>query len=337
MASNKNALIRYKTIDQCLRNTMKRWTLNDLIDACSDALYEYEGKDVYVSKRTIQLDIQLMRSDKLGYNAPIEVYERKYYRYAEESYSIMNIPVTDNDVKIINESIQVLRQFKDFSLFKEMDGVLQRLEDSVYASQKTNRPIIHLDKNEQLKGLEYIDPIYKAIQNKKVITVTYQSFKAHKASDMTVHPQLLKEYNNRWFLLATHKKKFITLALDRISNILFNDKMEYNDLAIDGDAYYKEVIGATVADTRAQRIQFWIDKKNAPYVITKPFHKSQRLIKHTEDGVIFNILVQVNYELERMILGFGDAIEIQKPEKLRNRMITKLQNSVSRYSSKTTS
>lgn len=337
MASNKNALIRYKTIDQCLRNTMKRWTLNDLIDSCSDALYEYEGKDVYVSKRTIQLDIQLMRSDKLGYNAPIEVYERKYYRYAEEGYSIMNIPVTDNDVKIINESIQVLRQFKDFSLFKEMDGVLQRLEDSVYASQKTNRPIIHLDKNEQLKGLEYIDPIYKAIQNKKVITVTYQSFKAHKASDMTVHPQLLKEYNNRWFLLATHKKQFITLALDRISNILFNDKIEYNDLAIDGDTYYKEVIGATVANTRAQRIQFWVDKKNAPYVITKPFHKSQRLIKHTEDGVIFNILVQVNYELERMILGFGDAIEIQKPEKLRNRMITKLQNSVSRYSSKTTS
>ncbi|PKH52204.1 WYL domain-containing protein [Tenacibaculum sp. Bg11-29] len=332
MASNKNALIRYKTIDQCLRNTMKRWTLNDLIDACSDALYEYEGKDVYISKRTIQLDIQLMRSDKLGYNAPIEVYERKYYRYAEEGYSIMNIPVTDNDVKIINESIQVLRQFKDFSLFKEMDGVLQRLEDSVYASQKTNRPIIHLDKNEQLKGLEYIDPIYKAIQNKKVLTITYQSFKAHKASDMTVHPQLLKEYNNRWFLLATHKKQYITLALDRISNIFSNEKMEYNDLAIDGDLYYKDVIGATVSNTRPQRIQFWIDKKNAPYVITKPFHKSQRLIKHTDDGVIFNILVQINYELERMILGFGDAIEIQKPEKLRNRMITKLQNAVSRYS-----
>ena len=95
MASNKNALIRYKTIDQCLRNTGRRWTLNDLIDACSDALYEYEGKDVYVSKRTVQLDIQQMRSDKLGYNAPIEVYERKYYRYAQEDFSIMNIPVTD--------------------------------------------------------------------------------------------------------------------------------------------------------------------------------------------------------------------------------------------------
>ena len=332
MASNKNALIRYKTIDQCLRNNMKRWTLNNLIAACSDALYEYEGKDVYVSKRTIQLDIQLMRSDKLGYNAPIEVYEKKFYRYAEEEYSIKNIPVTNNDVKIMNEAIQVLRQFKDFSLFKEMDGVLQRLEDSVYASQKTNRAIIHLDKNEQLKGLEYIDPIYEAIQNKKVFTVIYKSFKAHKASEMTIHPQLLKEYNNRWFVLATHKKKFITLALDRISNITIDEHTTYDDLHIDGDKYYKDVIGVTVSNTRAQRIEFWVDSPNAPYVITKPFHKSQRLIKRTEDGVIFNILVQMNFELERMILGFGDSIEILKPERLRKRMKQKLKKAVEFYS-----
>ena len=82
--SNKNALIRYRTIDKCLQNRQRRWTLNDLITACSEALYEYEGKEMKVSKRTVQLDIQMMRSDKLGYNAPIEVYERKYYRYEEE-------------------------------------------------------------------------------------------------------------------------------------------------------------------------------------------------------------------------------------------------------------
>jgi len=68
MALNKNALIRYKTIDKCLQNNYRQWTLDDLIEACSDALFEYEGREVNVSKRTVQLDIQLMRSDKLGYN-----------------------------------------------------------------------------------------------------------------------------------------------------------------------------------------------------------------------------------------------------------------------------
>lgn len=68
MSQNKNALIRYKTIDKCLQNQYRKWTLEDLMEACSEALFEYEGKENSVSKRTTQLDIQLMRSEKLGYN-----------------------------------------------------------------------------------------------------------------------------------------------------------------------------------------------------------------------------------------------------------------------------
>ncbi|WP_442266580.1 helix-turn-helix transcriptional regulator [Tenacibaculum sp. ZS6-P6] len=333
MASNKNALIRYKTIDQCLRNTMRKWTLNDLIDACSDALYEYEGKDVYVSKRTVQLDIQMMRSDKLGYNAPIEVYQRKYYRYAEEGYSIMNIPVTENDVKVMNNAIQVLRQFKDFSLFKEMDGVLQRLEDSVYSSQENNRAIIHLDKNEQLKGLQLIDPLYSAIQKKKVLEITYKSFKARQENILTVHPQLLKEFNNRWFLIVYHKTDFMNLALDRIIKIEEKDEIEYIDKAVNGDDYFKNVIGVTVSNSSPKRIEFWIEKRLAPYVITKPFHHTQRLIRETEDGFIFNILVQINFELERVILGYGESIKILKPEKLRDKISKQLGRAYNNYKS----
>lgn len=43
MPANKNALIRYKTIDNCLRNKYRRWTIDNLVDACSDALYDMEG------------------------------------------------------------------------------------------------------------------------------------------------------------------------------------------------------------------------------------------------------------------------------------------------------
>ena len=42
MPANKNALIRYKTIDNCLRNRYRRWTLDDLVEACSDALYDWK-------------------------------------------------------------------------------------------------------------------------------------------------------------------------------------------------------------------------------------------------------------------------------------------------------
>lgn len=329
MSSNKNALIRYKTIDNCLRNRTKLWTLEDIIDACSDALYEYEGKYDLVSKRTVQLDIQNMRSEKLGYNAPIEVFQKKFYRYSEPDFSIKNIPVNENDIKVMNDAVQILKQFKDFSIFKEMNGVIQKLEDSVYASKQ--KAIIHLDKNERLKGLEFIDTLYDAILNKNVLKIEYKSFKARETNYYIIHPQLLKEYNNRWFLITWDEMTYLTLALDRVISI---EKInaEYIDKNIDGDHFFKEVIGVTVSQrNRPMNVIFWIDKNNAPYVKTKPFHHSQEIIEELEDGTVFKISVQINFELERVILGFGESIKIIQPTKLKKKIIHKLRIAYKNY------
>ena len=144
MPVNRNALIRFRTLDNCLRNRFRKWTLDDLIDACSDALYEYEGIDKGISRRTIQADIQLMRSDKLGYNAPIIVVDKKYYTYEDKEYSITNIPLTDQDLNRLTEVVDVLRQFKGFSHFRELDGMVQKLEDKVHATKMHQGRIIRL-------------------------------------------------------------------------------------------------------------------------------------------------------------------------------------------------
>ena len=108
MPANKNALIRYRTIDRCLRNRYRRWTLDDLVDACCDALYDMEGITKGVCARTVQMDIQIMRSDKLGYNAPIVVYDKIYYTYTDPDYSITEMPLTMDDCKLIKEAITLL-------------------------------------------------------------------------------------------------------------------------------------------------------------------------------------------------------------------------------------
>lgn len=267
MALNKNALIRYRTIDKCLQNRYRKWTLNDLIDACSDALYEYEGKNVNVSKRTVQLDIQLMRSDKLGYNAPIVVYDKKYYKYDNPNYTITDIPLTDTDMNILSEVVEMLKQFKDFSLFSELGGIIHRLEDKVY-TEKTKQPsIIHLDKNEGLKGLEYLDTLYQSILKKIAINLTYQSFSARDARTFPFHPYILKEFNNRWFLVGREEGKaaILTLALDRIQKIEPNLKIEYQNNGFDADEFYKDTYGVTVF-TNLIDIELLIDAKNTPYV-----------------------------------------------------------------------
>lgn len=108
MPANKNALIRYKTIDRCLRNRFRLWTIDDLTEACSAALREMEGITKGVSVRTVQGDLQMMRSDKLGYNAPIEVFDRVYYRYADPNYSINEMPLTEDDCRLLRQAVEML-------------------------------------------------------------------------------------------------------------------------------------------------------------------------------------------------------------------------------------
>ena len=334
MPVNRNALIRYNTIDNCLKNSMRQWTLEDLIEACSEALYEYEGIDKGVSKRTVQMDIQTMRSEKLGYNAPIIVLEKKFYTYEDSNYSISNIPLTDQDLSKLTEVVDILRQFKGFSHFKELGGMVQRLEDKVHSTKTKERSIIDLEKNKNLKGLEFIDPIYRAIQNHKLLEVTYQSFKARDESTFNFHGLLLKEHRNRWFVLGFKLKgqQLLTLALDRIIDLHIKEEdSPVSDLSWT-NSYFDDVIGVTVNQNQEpEEIKFIAPHSNAPYIETKPLHHSQKVIEKTDEGVIFSIHVQHNFELERDILAFGDRIKVISPQRLKGIIKQRLSHAVDLY------
>lgn len=188
MPANKNALIRYKTIDNCLRNRYRRWTLENLVEACSDALYDMEGISKGVSVRTVQADIQMMRSDKLGYNAPIEVYDHKYYRYADPDYSITDMPLSQNDYEVMQEAVDMLRQLQDFDQFSEMSDVISRLQDKLAVTKNNRRPIVHFDNVPDLKGLKLLNPLYNYIAHKQTLRISYQSFFCARASGIHIVP-----------------------------------------------------------------------------------------------------------------------------------------------------
>ena len=334
MAVNKNALIRYKTIDKCLQNHYRTWTLEDLIYECSEALYEYEGIDKGVSKRTVQSDIQMMRSDKLGYNAPIIVIDKKYYTYEDKDYSITNIPISDQDLNKLNEAVEFLKQFKGFSHFKELDGMVQKLEDHVY-SQKTNQqPVIDLEKNENLKGLEFLEELYQAIIKKETLEITYQSFKARSANSFQFHPYLLKEFRNRWFLIGKKNSDsgIVNLALDRILNLKKGSVTFIEEDNFNPATFYQHTIGVSVSpNEEPDYIELFITHKHAPYVLTKPFHSSQKVISKDYYGVTISLNVHHNFELEKDILGLGDGIRVIKPQRLRQNIQQRLNGALDLY------
>lgn len=339
MPANKNALLRYKTIDNCLRNTHRRWTLQDLVIACSDALYEYSGKDDYLSERTIQLDIQKMRSDELGYNAPIVVRDKKYYTYEDPDYSITNTPLTESDIQQMTQAVDVLKQLSGFKGFSGVEDIVGRLQDHVSAVRHERRSAIYFESNDRLKGLNHISPLYDAIVARQPVIIEYQSFKAAKPFKMPFSPYILKEYRNRWFVFGRDErhKYVVNLALDRIIEVSEAPKGTafIEDKSFDPETYFKDLIGVTKIPGKSDReiqVRFWASPGRAPYIETKPLHRSQMVAERNDDGsVIFQMNVCHNMELENALLEFADDVKVLQPKVLVKSMQKHLLDAAARY------
>lgn len=338
MPANKNALIRYKTIDNCLRNRYRRWTLDDLVDACSNALYEMEGITKGVSLRTVQGDIQMMRSDKLGYNAPIEVYDHKYYRYSDSDYSITNMPMSQNDLEVIQEAVDMLRQFENFDHFSEMNDIIGRLQDKLAMSGNSRKPIIHFDSVPLLKGLQLLNPLYNYIAHKQTVKIMYQSFSARKPVEFILCPYLLKEFRNRWFVFGSRASDLLlyNLPLDRIISIEPSDEPYRENDAFDSEHFFDDVIGVSKnINTPARKITFWASAEQAKYILTKPIHSSQHIEKRNEDGsYVFSIRVVLNIELYSVFMSYGPGVKILSPRIAVAYMRDKLRKAADMYASK---
>ena len=337
MPINRNALLRYKTIDRMLRGG-RQATLDELIDACSDALYDYNGYGD-VGKRTIQNDIQEMRySQALGYYAPIEVVGRKYYTYSDRNYSIMNMPISKDDLLQLSEAVGLLKQMSSFQGFDGVDDVVNRLEDHVASMRYKVEPVILLENNERLKGLEYITPLHDAIMVKEVIKITYKPFLSEEPQTFCFSPYVLKEFRNRWFVFGKRHDApdglIQNLALDRIEDIADAPKKEKykTERAFQPQSFFENMIGVSrCMDSPIEHVVFEATAKEAPYIQTKPLHDSQKEVERRADGsVVFSIDVIINYELERDLLGYGEGITVLAPshlvEKIQHRISLSIEN-----------
>ena len=124
MPANLNALIRYKQIDKCLKNRFVDCTIQKMQEMCSEALAEYRGKYKMISERTIRDDIRVMRSEMLGFNAPI-VFEDGRYFYSDPDYSIFQMTI--HEKKLLVEVGQILAKERDKISGPEVDALLQRI------------------------------------------------------------------------------------------------------------------------------------------------------------------------------------------------------------------
>ncbi len=321
MATNKNTSYRYRIIDNCLKNTARKWTLNDLIGTISEKLEEDFGIYKGVGKRTVQDDIRIMRSmPPMGFDAPI-ICTDGHYSYDDPNYSINNSPLNEKDINKLKEAISLFRQFESIPLFEELSGMMLKIEGKLHTDSANNRKIIDFEKVENAKGTIFIKPLYKSIKDKQVVEVNYRPFGSNENLPMLIHPYLLKEYNNRWFLIGFNDKleKMSHLALDRIlsiseSGIAFKKSGQFNE-----SLYFNNILGITLPENaKTETIQLHFTPNRAPYIKTKPIHPSQKTITEDETGLYIQLELIINPELISHLLSFGKDIHILKPDNLRS-------------------
>jgi predicted DNA-binding transcriptional regulator YafY len=335
MATNKHAIIRYRVIDKCLRQTDRSWNWKSLAEACAKELAQSTGLKTTLSERTIKGDLQNMRNDKaLGYNAPIE-YDRKEksYYYSRRDYSITESPLNKSDSAELKGAIALLQQFTGFRHLEGIDNIIKKLELLAYESRTKSERIVHLAQPSSIPGQKWLDKIYSAVKSKKALMMTYQPF-GKKASSVIISPYLLKEYDNRWYVYAfNHEKQQIrTYGLERINEVK-NSLQDYViNTAFDADTYFDDIIGITLLpNKKIKKIQFEVYSPTVNYIKTKPIHYSQIILDESPKHTTFQIEVIPNIELESELLSYGESIKVLKPKSLADRMQKRLSEAAKNY------
>ncbi|MBL7766298.1 MAG: WYL domain-containing protein [Chitinophagaceae bacterium] len=324
MATNKHATIRYQTLDKCFRNPGRRYYLDDLIEACNKSLHEFTGNDLGIKRRQILEDIKFMESPQ-GWNIPLDHCReghKVYYRYSDKSFSINNQGLNETEENQLKEALQTLSRFKGMPQFEWVAEISARLDSGLGLSHCEDK-IIEFDQNNYLKGLEHITPIYNSILYKRALKIEYKSFKQEDSQTINFHPYFLKQYNNRWYVFGKNDTSLfiMNLALDRIISINEIKKKFIPNETIDFNEYFEDIVGVTLENNgNIEHIVLRISNTLYPYIQTKPLHGSQKLKGNEKAHTLISLDLIPNYELESLILSYGEGVEVIEPKFLRDRI-----------------
>jgi predicted DNA-binding transcriptional regulator YafY len=334
MATNKNAQIRYKILDNCFRNSGKRYFIEDLMAACNKKLLEIDPDSTGISRRQIFDDVNFMESSE-GWEIDLlrlKDGKRVYYRYADTSFSINNMPLNETDINHLQTTLQTISQFKGMPQFEWMYDILSKLKQG--SADVYSPPIMEFEENQDMKGREHIGVLYDAILYKKVLKVEYlQSFE--NEVQWLIHPYYLKQYNNRWFVFGYNPAYDIytwNMALDRIKTIAEVHDAFVPNTHIDWSEYFDDIIGVTKPENaKPEQITLHFYGKTGRYIVSKPIHGCQKHKWLDAETLEVNLELMINYELERFILSYADKVKVMQPQSLIEAVKARMKQGMDQY------
>ena len=194
-------------------------------------------------------------------------------------------------------------------------------------------PFVHLEKRRP-QGTENLNGLIHAIQNKWQIRFSYQKFWEEEISQRTADPYGLKEFKNRWYVMAKDNKdgNIKSFALDRLTNLeITNSKFEFpTDYSIEEN--YRYCFGIIHPnDEVPQDIILSFDLTQGKYVKALPLHATQQILIDNDEELQIKLKLCISHDLVMELLSFGDNMKVLQPKSLANEIKTVHQKAYKQY------
>ena len=207
------------------------------------------------SKRTLQRDIKEIRN-VFGIDIEYSKFQKGYF-------------ISQNE----NENMNFQRMMEAFDMFNSLN----------LAQDLT--PFIHLEKRRP-QGTENLYGLLHAIKNRLQIKFNYQKFWEEELSQRFVEPYALKEFKNRWYIMAKDSKdnNIKSFALDRLTNLeITNQTYQYPD-NYSIEQSYRYCFGIiSPNDEEPQDIILSFDPFQGKYIKTLPLHDTQQVLVDNDE------------------------------------------------------
>ena len=339
MPTNKNALTRYKYLDEMLSDRHHFYDIHDLTKKCNEKLIDAGFPEV--SQRCVEKDINYLEYDP--FYAEIERYrvnKRRCIRYKNPSFTIFRKELSEEESNLILEILNTIGQFDGLANFEWLDRL------KIGLGLKKRSRIISFSNNPYLQNSNLLGVLFDNISNQVVVRLEYHTFTDKKTRTIIFHPYFLKQYNDRWYLIgaANDDAKILNFALDRIDVVTALPEMKYKPCNGDLANPFEDIIGVTLyEDKDIEHILFWVSNQSKDYMETKPIHGSQCRYKGKKDeefrsrypslyeGAFFSIDCIPNYELIRELSSFGKDLLVIEPKSVQDDVFHRVQQMYEDY------
>lgn len=329
---------RLKLIDECLRRFDHPMNIKEIQKYCN------QRQNSEFRERTYRYDLDKIEEENdISYRVTI-INGFRCFTYADESFSLFeDAAVNQVDLCNFRKIKDALTDFLGLGLESSLTTMTDEI-NKFLGYDELQRPVISFEKvvlesHGKVKPHDMLEPLLKAIIQHQTMNIIYE-IPGRGKREWTVFPQFLKQYNQRWYLIATKHRdkvegKLYNLALDRILKMEANQHIPYKECGVDFSDYFEDVVGVTKPDgAEPIEVKLRIDRGEYPYIDSKPIHASQEELFESDgdkDYVYVSLYVYDNYELRSKILSYGSKVTVMEPKSLRDKLAHDLKKSLENY------